>query len=1346
MTNLKEFINMIVQYNDITSILNEYDTQSEKGFIYERLWDICIKLGFCPIFPNSIYKHKIGNSNLGKLKTLKNLDKYLTENKVFSGNSNGCSDITLKNKDNNTYIFISSKFPKSSDDIQKQKSVNYYDIQNIIAMAYKNKHIYKKYEIYLMVPDKNTLLNKIKNSRNSSNYITEHMKEDNILDKSYLNMCFLMLKNDIIMNKKNNDIINYNIYGQIKENLNLRFHQELITQKTCDLIEKGNKSFLWGCKCRSGKTYMVGGIIIKQFNVKKKLNVLIITPAPTETIPQFTEELFNKFKDFYPFKIHYNCLDICENNNIFVLSKQFLQKYINLDTIDKIKKLKLDLIVFDENHAGGTTNLSKEILTSYSLKKTVKIYLTATYQKPLIEWEINRECQMYWDIEDEQICKSICDNENNLDKLKEKYGHKPITKILNYYKKNGINIKDIFTPYLRMPEMHLITNMFDSQRYEDIKEKLNTENKMGFCFDTLLSLNPKKTRFNYEQDVQTILRYISGAYKEDDGEKTIFTRIKKICNKKETRYPFTQIWFLPPNNINQTSLCLKSLMKNDPILKKYSIMCINRKNKDLAKDIKGDINKKEIESKEKGKSGLILLTGHMLTLGITLNNCDLVMLINNTLSSDKILQEMYRCMTEGDNKKFGFVVDLNISRVLNTCVNYTIFKEQKNINEKMKYLIEHHLINIDVDMMENKNISSNEIVKKLMDIWKEDPINSFRTLLRRLDNDYGEFDNDTQKLININFNKSLKDNTIYNCNVIFKNDDEIQKLPDGKEKIKNDDNSNDIDNIDDKKKDIEIQISFTKDVLPYIIPLTCILTIKNSNMDFVKMLNDIKENPELLETFDDQCLIWWNKKGLIDLIKDIITKYFDKKSNTYNISIQFKMSLQSLIDRPKELLELINECLKPKEIEKKKFGEVFTPMNLVNEMLDRLPKDVWKNKRFKWFDPATGMGNFPIAVYLRLMKGLKKKIKDEEERKKHILEKMLYMSEINKKNVLVCKQIFDINNEYKLNIYQGDTLKLNVSKIFGISKFDIIMANPPYNSYNNITDKMKRGGNNNLYEKFINFGIEQMEKNGYLLYITPTSWFSISKKNQKLREIILKNKILYIDIATANKKYFQSVGNNFVWFLIKNSSISNENNYVKVKCLYNKEIYESDIDQELFNIGFIPLLLNNTTLTIINKIINNKNNKIYAKLPYEYEPRKSHVVKIKPKISEKSDIIVIRSTKGKKLYSTKITENCKKYKVIIPSTTNYEKMEVTNDCTTQSFINIVCSNENEANKIKNMLMKIPFRFFNNLCRWGNWNYADVISLFPNLSNYISTDDNIEKKLKLTKNEIDFMKKIIKIKT
>jgi hypothetical protein len=152
------------------------------------------------------------------------------------------------------------------------------------------------------------------------------------------------------------------------------------------------------------------------------------------------------------------------------------------------------------------------------------------------------------------------------------------------------------------------------------------------------------------------------------------------------------------------------------------------------------------------------------------------------------------------------------------------------------------------------------------------------------------------------------------------------------------------------------------------------------------------------------------------------------------------MSLQSLIDKPKELLELINDCLKPKDLEKKQFGEVFTPFNLVNEMLDKLPSNIWTNKNLKWLDPATGMGNFPIAVYLRLMIGLKDEIKDDKLRKKHILENMLYMCELNKKNVLVCKQIFDINDDYKLNLYQGDSLKIKLLNIFGLDKFDIILS------------------------------------------------------------------------------------------------------------------------------------------------------------------------------------------------------------------------------------------------------------------------------------------------------------------
>jgi len=1119
--NVEQFIKYIIDFDNVDSILNICDKQSEKGYIYERLWDICIKFGFCDYFQKSDFTHMIGNMNNGKLKPLTTFTNYLNE-KVISGNSSGCSDISLYNNVEESYTFISSKYPKNDDDINKQKSVSYYDIQNIISVINDNKYIYPKFKICLLVPDKKTVLEKFKNANKSSNYITKYIYEHNILDKYDLNKCFLKFKKDIIkyINNSNNSKVNYDeIYLSPKCNLYLRFHQELITQKTSRLIEEGNKSFLWGCKCRSGKTYMLGGLIIKQFEIKQKLNVLIITPAPTETTPQFTDDLFNKFKEFEPFKIHNvngsKNIDslVLDDSNIFVMSKQLLQKYINDTTIMKIKNVKLDIIGFDENHFSGTTNLSKAILDSYSYKNTIKVYLTATYNKPLREWKISNECQMYWDIEDEQICKSILVDDTNVDKLKDKHGDTNINSTIQYFIDRGFIIEDIFKPYENMPDLYLITTMFDSQRYDIIKDKI-MGSKYGFCFDILFELNKQKTKFQFENEVKTILRYISGSNKEIDfknGDKSMFSRINKICSNKETRLPFTQIWFLPSDNINGISKCLKLLMKEDNVFKKYNVLCINRKNKDLAKDIKDDITNQEIIAKAEGKDGLILLAGNMLTLGITLNICDVVFLMNNTLSSDKVLQQMYRCMTEGYNKKFGFVVDLNISRVINTCVNYTIYNNDKSTEDKMTYLIEKHLINIDVDMMEQKKINSDAIVSKLMDIWKSDPINNFRSLLRNLDNDYIEFDTPTQKIINKSFTSSVKD---YRVNTIIElkdEDDESQELPSGKEIVNDDTEKLGTCDKEDKPEKDEIKISFTKDVLPYVIPLTCILTIKNTNKDFVKMLNDILANPELLDMFDDMCLIWWNKKDLINIIKDIVSRYFDKNSNTYNISINFKMSLQSLIDNPKELLELINECLKPKDIEKKKFGEVFTPMSFINNNMlfdleiyykSKYNKNIFEDETLKWGDTTTGMGNFPIAIYYKLMDGLKAKIPNDSERKKHIIEKQLFMAEYNKKNCFIVKQIFNTNNEYKLNLYEGDSLNLDIQKEFGIIKFDIVIGNPPYN------EELKSTGAKALYNKFVEYYIEKCD---LLCFVIPSRWFSGGKGLDSFRKNMLeRTNIVYI--------------------------------------------------------------------------------------------------------------------------------------------------------------------------------------------------------------------------------------------
>jgi len=233
------------------------------------------------------------------------------------------------------------------------------------------------------------------------------------------------------------------------------------------------------------------------------------------------------------------------------------------------------------------------------------------------------------------------------------------------------------------------------------------------------------------------------------------------------------------------------------------------------------------------------------------------------------------------------------------------------------------------------------------------------------------------------------------------------------------------------------------------------------------------------------------------------------------------MSLQSLIDSPKELLELIDSCLKPKQKEKQENGEVFTPMCLVFEMLDNLDKHYIKEHRksiftkssFKWFDPASGMGNFPVAVYLRLMDGLKSQISNNEDRKKHIIENMLYMSELNKKNVFISHQIFNMNNQYKLNLYEGNTLELDIVSVWGLelNSFDVILGNPPYNKggIRSHTGKQLGEKNETIWTKFIEKSFKWLKPDGFLAFINPLSWL---KKSHSLHNDMLEKHIVWLKL------------------------------------------------------------------------------------------------------------------------------------------------------------------------------------------------------------------------------------------
>ncbi len=99
---------------------------------------------------------------------------------------------------------------------------------------------------------------------------------------------------------------------------------------------------------------------------------------------------------------------------------------------------------------------------------------------------------------------------------------------------------------------------------------------------------------------------------------------------------------------------------------------------------------------------------------------------------------------------------------------------------------------------------------------------------------------------------------------------------------------------------------------------------------------------------------------------------------------------------------------------RKKYGQVFTPQFLVDDMLNTLPEEVWYNPEYKWLDPCAGRNViFPITIYKRLMKTLKEWEPDTKKRDKHIWDNMIYMVEIQEDAIEEMKEnIKKARNEY----------------------------------------------------------------------------------------------------------------------------------------------------------------------------------------------------------------------------------------------------------------------------------------------------------------------------------------------
>lgn len=410
--------------------------------------------------------------------------------------------------------------------------------------------------------------------------------------------------------------------------------------------------------------------------------------------------------------------------------------------------------------------------------------------------------------------------------------------------------------------------------------------------------------------------------------------------------------------------------------------------------------------------------------------------------------------------------------------------------------------------------------------------------------------------------------------------------------------------------------------------------------------------------------------------------------------------IQSLYstEHNQQIRSLIAKHFIPSNDEKKRNAEVSTPVNLVDEMMDKIPLDFWKTPK-KVLEPCCGKGNFILAIFDKFFNGLEEIIPDVIQRC-YIIIDCIYFSDINPLNILISTELLKCHIRYYGGIEVidcfhsniGDSLKLNSIEKWGLEAFDAVIGNPPYNSPG------KTATGNTIWQYFVLNSINILKMDGYLCFIHPNGWRKPNERSrykELFKKMTRENIILYLEIHDLNdgKKVF-CCGTCYDWYVLQRK-INNNHKTIIVDQQGVK------IDINLFVWNWLP----NFNIVEIGKILL-KDGEIHCNsfLNSSYDTRKKWV---QEKETEEFKYPLIHSTLKNNVVRYFFTnDNTKSVfgisKVIFgESGINTPIIDMEGKYgTTQHAIGIVVENIEEAINVKNALMSVKFKDFLKACSWS----------------------------------------------